>query len=104
MNRAASTFAVRVLGAVRRIPAGRISTYGDIARLARNPRAARAVGTIMRLAKEPGLPYHRVVAAGGRIGGYGGSPQLKSSLLAAEGLQIRGRRIINFEQRRWRGR
>jgi alkylated DNA nucleotide flippase Atl1 len=50
----------------------------------------------MRLARAPGLPYHRVVAAGGRVGGYGSSPQLKAALLRAEGLVITGTRIRQF--------
>jgi alkylated DNA nucleotide flippase Atl1 len=62
------------------------------------------VGNIMRTAKLPGLPYHRVVASGGRIGGYGSYPQLKEALLSAEGLTIRRRRILRFDEHRWRGR
>lgn len=99
--KSAATFAVRVLQVVARIPAGRVATYGDVARLAGRPGAARAVGSIMRTARRPGLPYHRVVAAGGGLGGYGGSPLLKAALLAAEGLTIRGRRIAGFSARRW---
>ena len=89
---------------VSRIPPGRVSTYGDVARLSGRPRAARAVGNIMCIAKQPGLPYHRVVASGGRIGGYGSYPQLKEALLSAEGLTIRRHRILQFGQYRWRGR
>jgi alkylated DNA nucleotide flippase Atl1 len=55
----------------------------------------------MRRADEPGLPYHRVVAAGGRLGGFGRSPQLKAQLLAAEGLTVRRGRIIGFSKTRW---
>jgi O-6-methylguanine DNA methyltransferase len=97
----ASTFAVRVVAILRRIPPGRVTTYGDVARLAGRPGAARAVGTIMRLAKEPGLPYHRVIAAGGRVGGYGLNPHLKPALLRAEGHVIRGKRLIGFREARW---
>jgi methylated-DNA-[protein]-cysteine S-methyltransferase len=96
-------FAARVLSVVRRIPPGRVATYGDVARLAGRPGAARAVGSIMRTAGVPGPPYHRVVAAGGLIGGYGGSPGLKARLLAAEGLAVRGRRIRRFADHRWPG-
>lgn len=67
-----------------------------MAALAGRPAAARAVGNIMRMARMPGLPYHRVVAAGGRVGGYGGNPQLKAALLRAEGLPVAGKRIRNF--------
>jgi O-6-methylguanine DNA methyltransferase len=89
-----------VLAVLARIPPGRVVTYGDLARMAGRPGAARAVGNIMRTASRPGLPYHRVVAAGGRVGGYGRAPHVKAALLAAEGLRIRGRRIINFRERR----
>jgi O-6-methylguanine DNA methyltransferase len=99
MNRSTppSVFAQRVLRVLQRIPAGRVATYGDVAALAGRPGAARAVGTIMRLARRPGLPYHRVVAAGGRVGGYGANPQLKADLLRAEGLVVAGRRIRHFD-------
>jgi len=86
--------------AVRRIPAGRVATYGDVAAAAGKPRAARAVGNLMRSLKIPGLPYHRVVASGGNIGGYGAYPQLKAGLLAAEGLTIVRGRIRRFDQHR----
>jgi O-6-methylguanine DNA methyltransferase len=84
------------------VPPGRVVTYGDVARLAGRPGAARAVGTIMANARVTGLPYHRVIAAGGRIGGYGGSEGLKAELLRAEGLTVRGRRVVDFLTRRWR--
>lgn len=99
--RAFSDFAARVLRAVSRIPAGKVATYGDIARLAGKPRAARAVGTLMRTSRRPGLPYHRVVAAGGAIGGYGGHSEMKAALLAAEGLVVRRGRILDFARHRW---
>ncbi len=99
-----SAFATRVLVVVSRIPVGRVATYGDIAELAGRPGAARAVGTLMRTAGRPGLPYHRVVAAGGRIGGFGGRPQTKAALLRAEGIIVRGTRIAGFAACRWRPR
>jgi methylated-DNA-[protein]-cysteine S-methyltransferase len=95
-------FGRRVLAILRRIPPGRVVTYGDVARMAGRPGAARAVGTIMRLAKDPGLPYHRVIAAGGRIGGYGRNPQMKIALLAAEGLTVRRKCVVNFRAVRWK--
>jgi O-6-methylguanine DNA methyltransferase len=97
----ATAFTTRVLAVLRRIPPGRVATYGDVARLAGRPGAARAVGTIMRLAKEPALPYHRVIAAGGRVGGYGSNPHLKPALLRAEGHVIRGQRLVGFKKARW---
>jgi O-6-methylguanine DNA methyltransferase len=91
-----------VLGVVGRIPPGRVATYGDVARMAGRPRAARAVGTIMRTSTRRGLPYHRVVAAGGALGGYGGNTAMKAALLAAEGLIVRRGRIRDFQTHRIR--
>jgi len=99
---APSAFTRRVIAAVRRIPPGRVTTYGDIARLAGKPRAARAVGNIMRGGGAPGLPYHRVIGAGGALGGYS-NLALKRSLLAAEGLTVTPRRVVGFGKVRWSG-
>ena len=85
---------------VKRIPVGRVTTYGEVARLAGRPGAARAVGNVLREAHQPGLPYHRVVAAGGQLGGYS-NLALKRSLLAAEGLVVTGRRVRHFADVRW---
>jgi len=90
----ADHFTARVLHIVRRIPPGRVATYGDVAALAGQPRAARAVGNIMRECHRPDVPCHRVIAAGGRLGGYGGRETLKRSLLAAEGVAMRGARVL----------
>jgi methylated-DNA-[protein]-cysteine S-methyltransferase len=89
-------FARRVLTVVRRIPRGRVATYGDVAALAGRPRAARAVGNIMRHCAAPDVPCHRVIAAGGRLGGYGGQEFTKRSMLAQEGVLFHGRRIADF--------
>jgi methylated-DNA-[protein]-cysteine S-methyltransferase len=101
---AVTAFATRVLWAVRRIPAGRVSTYGDVAAAAGRPRAARAVGNIMRDCRRPDIPCHRVIAAGGRLGGYGGNIALKRSLLVAEGIRVVGGTIRDFRARRWTAR
>ena len=97
----ASSFAHRVRAVVRRIPPGRVATYGDIAALAGSPRAWRAVGTIMRETRDPATPCHRVIAAGGAIGGYGGNLQLKRELLRAEGLEVGISRVRDFARVRW---
>ena len=96
-----SAFARRVLRAVRRIPAGRVATYGDIAQLAGSPRAHRAVGSILRECRDPATPCHRVIGAGGALGGYGSSLQLKRELLRAEGHEVGPRRMRGFNAARW---
>ena len=97
----ATRFRDRVLFAVRRIPPGRVATYGDIAAAAGVPRGARAVGNIMKGCRAPGVPCHWVVAAGGRLGGYGGSEGLKRALLGAEGVAVSGVRVRDFDRKRF---
>jgi methylated-DNA-[protein]-cysteine S-methyltransferase len=99
-----SPFSVRVLSVVRRIPPGRVATYGDVAALAGRPRASRAVGNIMRGCRDRSVPAHRVIAAGGALGGYGGNLELKKALLRAEGILVPGRRIRQFPRVRWQPR
>jgi O-6-methylguanine DNA methyltransferase len=94
-------FAARVLTVVRRIPPGRVATYGDVAAAAGSPLAHRAVGNIMRACRFPDVPCHRVIAAAGRLGGYGGNLELKRALLRAEGLRVAGSTIRDFAERRW---
>ena len=95
-------FQDRVLAAVRRIPIGRVATYGDIAAQAGRPRAARAVGNIMRECGRRDVPCHRVIAAGGKLGGYGGNESMKRALLIAEGIQVSGRNIRDLSRVRIR--
>jgi O-6-methylguanine DNA methyltransferase len=101
-SRGPSEFARRVVSAVRRIPAGRVATYGDIAEMAGSPRAWRAVGAIMRECRDPSIPAHRVIASAGALGGYGGNLQLKRELLRAEGHEVGVSRVRHFSDVRWR--
>lgn len=98
----ATPFARRVLTIVRRIPPGRVATYGDVAALAGRPLASRAVGNVMRKCTRPGVPCHRVVGAGGRLGGYG-DRAVKRGLLVAEGIRVTGDRLHRFAAVRWPG-
>jgi O-6-methylguanine DNA methyltransferase len=102
MKRDSRPFTARVLAVVRRIPPGRVATYGEVAAMAGRPRAARAVGNIMRTCGKPGVPCHRVIAAGGRLGGYGGSEMMKRALLAAEGVTVSGSRVRELSRVAWR--
>ena len=80
-----SLFKKRVLSVVRGIKRGQALSYGEVARRAGNPGAARAVGTIMSLNHDPKIPCHRVVRADGSLGGYNRGLQTKEKLLKKEG-------------------
>lgn len=96
-----SDFRLQVLAVVRRIPSGRVATYGDVAAATGHPRAYRAVGNILRACPDPTVPCHRVVGASGVLGGYGGDLSLKRALLRAEGLEVSVGRVRRFGQVRW---
>lgn len=83
------SFADRVYEAVGEVPPGECLSYGDIAAMAGNPGAARAVGRIM--ARSQGLPWWRVVAADGRL--VPGKEAEHARLLAAEGVPVTGNRV-----------
>jgi methylated-DNA-[protein]-cysteine S-methyltransferase len=76
----------RVLAQLARVEYGTTTTYGDLAAMAGNPRAARAVGTVMNRNPIPiVLPCHRVVGANGKLVGYAGGLERKERLLRLEG-------------------
>jgi methylated-DNA-[protein]-cysteine S-methyltransferase len=80
-----SGFARRVYTALLEVPAGTTVTYGELARMAGHPGAARAVGTAMAGNPVPiVVPCHRVVRADGSLGEYGDDPRWKPILLAHE--------------------
>ena len=80
-----SAFHRSVWRELQRIPYGRTATYGEIARKLGNPNGAQAVGQANHHNPVPiVIPCHRVVAAGGKLGGYGGGVDLKRRLLALE--------------------
>jgi methylated-DNA-[protein]-cysteine S-methyltransferase len=79
-------FAKQVLAATARIPFGRTTTYGELAERIGHPRAARAVGSALGSNPVPVVvPCHRVLRAGGALGGYGGGLPRKELLLTLEG-------------------
>jgi len=75
---------------VRRIPAGKVSSYGRIARLLGQPRWARVVGYAMRSCSDPGVPCHRVLQWDGSLAACFGEsgPELQQALLEAEGVAV----------------
>ncbi len=112
-SRADRSFASRVYALCRRIPRGKVSTYGAIAKAIGKPGAARAVGNALnanphsyetrdaRKALPPAsargsrglVPCHRVVQSDGRLGGFAHGATRKAALLKAEGVRIRNGRV-----------
>lgn len=93
----------QVYSLVRQIPAGRVSTYGELAKALGNPDAARAVAKI--LSKNPELvktPCHRIVYSNGRVGGYSGGVREKIRLLNLEGVNVISGRIQDFKEKIFR--
>jgi methylated-DNA-protein-cysteine methyltransferase-like protein len=79
----------RIYAVVRRIPKGKVATYGQIAALAGSPRRARYVGLALRsLPDASDVPWHRVVNAGGRVScrSHGDHDDLQRNLLESEGV------------------
>jgi O-6-methylguanine DNA methyltransferase len=77
-----SSFKERVFDVVREIPKGATLSYGEVARRAGNPNAARAVGSVLCTNYDLNIPCHRVIHTDGTVGGYNrGVPRKKKLLL-----------------------
>lgn len=87
----------------KQIPKGKVATYGQLARLAGSPKAARAIGMCMKTnPNAPHTPCHRVVAANGKLTGYSGGDGIstKKKMLLAEGVCFIGEQV-DLSQSRW---
>jgi methylated-DNA-protein-cysteine methyltransferase-like protein len=93
----------RVVMVVKKIPRGKVATYGQIAALAGNPRAARQVAWVLHAASDKEkLPWQRVINREGgislpRYGGY----ELQHAILAKEGVKFDGEDRIDLERYQW---
>jgi len=82
---------LRIERAIRAIPRGKVSTYGGVARAAGFPGAARLVARVLQ--RGFGLPWQRVLGAGGAIKLTGDSALEQRFRLEAEGVHFRGRKV-----------
>ncbi len=86
---------------LHKIPAGKVSTYGDLAKALGNPSASRVIGSI--LGKNPNpikVPCHRVVMSDGKVGGYVYGSARKKELLEKEGVTFTNGIINDFKNAR----
>jgi len=79
-----NVFRARVLSVVSEIPRGKTLSYSEVARRAGNPKAARAVGAVLRTNFDPHIPCHRVIRSDGSLGGYNRGVSKKKKLLIEE--------------------
>jgi len=106
---ATTKFRERVYKLARKIPRGKVTTYGHLARKLKT--SPRAVGNAMaHNPYAPVVPCHRVVAAGGAIGGFAGKwgsgPTIKRkiAMLKREGVIVAGGRVTDFDKRLYKPR
>ncbi|WP_148089637.1 MGMT family protein [Erwinia psidii] len=97
------SFRQRIWHIVAAIPCGKVATYGDIARLAGSPRAARQVGGVLkRLPPGSMLPWHRVINRMGEISLSGGDRHRQREALLAEGIEVTPEGKIALSRYRWK--
>lgn len=98
------TFQQRIYQILAAIPAGRVTTYGDIARLAGSPRAARQVGGVLkRLPAGSTLPWHRVINRAGQISLVGDDLHRQRDALVKEGIDVSSDGKVSLGRYRWTG-
>jgi len=105
MAAARSDLHARIYAVVRRIPRGRVATYGQIARLARIGAQPRLVGyALAALPDDAKLPWHRVVNAQGRVSPRAtpGWDRLQRALLEREGIAFDARDRIDLARQLWK--
>jgi len=101
---ASESFAKRVLSITRRVPYGRVTSYGDIATLAGFPRAARGVGRILgSLPAGSDVPWWRVIRSTGAISAPGPVGTLQAALLGQEGVRVNRGTVVRLDRHRWQG-
>jgi methylated-DNA-protein-cysteine methyltransferase-like protein len=97
----------RFLAVVRRIPKGRVATYGQVARLAGLPGRARQVGWALHSSGDhPGIPWHRVINSRGEVSERSapGYDRLQQQLLEREGIEFDERGRIALTRYGWKPR
>src|SRR6266480_1254402 len=90
-NTASASPQARIRATIQKIPKGKVSTYGAIARAAGLPRGARQVAKVLQ--KSFGLPWQRVLGSGGEIKLRGDSAMEQRFRLEAEGVRFRGKKV-----------
>jgi len=96
-------FHQRVYAVVCQVPAGSVTTYGDVATALGSPRVARHVGWALAGLRDPDVPWHRVINARGMISVRGNAPRgsLQRARLESEGVHFDDRGRLDLDALRW---
>lgn len=96
----------KIYSVVKKIPKGKVASYGTVAALAGNPRWARVVGYALHVNPEPGkIPCHRVVTRGGEVSkafAFGGE-NMQRQLLSEEGIEFLDDGRVDMARFAWHG-
>lgn len=82
------TFTDKVYEIVGEIPKGETLSYKEVARMAGNMKASRAVGNILNRNRDPKIPCHRVIRSDGKSEGYNKGARKKKEILIKEGAKV----------------
>ena len=89
-------FQKRVYKIVKKIPAGQVLSYQEVANRLDRPGAARAVGNALNKNFDKKAPCHRVIKSDGLVGGYRSGTKKKIKILKSEGVRIKNGKVINL--------
>ena len=96
------TLSTKVYRQLLRVPEGKVTTYGDLAKAVGLDNGQRVIGMIMKKNPFPVIvPCHRVIKSDGKIGGYVYGERVKSQMLAKEGIKIKDGKIIDFDKEKF---
>jgi len=93
-----TSFQLECYEALKKVPPGKVISYGGLAEMIGRPNAHRAVGSAMnKNPYAPKVPCHRVVKSNGELGGFADDISIKIKRLQKEGVEVLNNKIVNFK-------
>ncbi|MBT3457367.1 MAG: MGMT family protein [Thiotrichales bacterium] len=93
-----TSFQLECYEALKKVPPGKVISYGGLAEMIGRPNAHRAVGSAMnKNPYAPKVPCHRVVKSNGELGGFADDIGVKIKRLHKEGVEVLNNKIVNFK-------
>lgn len=95
-------FEEKIYNLLKKVPKGKVTTYGYLAKATGRPLASRAVGNALnKNPYAPEVPCHRVITWNGRVGEFADGTDKKIMMLKREGVVVENGRVIEFEKIKW---